>query len=198
VQAIAAHDAGWLQFPGEGCEGAPLLTDEDKPRSFIEFEPAEFTRAWTGSIDHASSLSAFGGILVSRHFTALGESALRRFEGRAHETDTLATFLRDEELRQRALARDCSCSDPDIENGLRMLQFCDLLSLALCCDIRQPIEFPQSFGGVPVRMQYDRGAFVLSPSPFQSNAESGREISLTVQAREYPAYGTEEFSVKLR
>src|ERR1700761_8914861 len=43
IEAISAHDEGWSQMPGESAaDPRPLLTASGKPRSFIEFPPAEF------------------------------------------------------------------------------------------------------------------------------------------------------------
>jgi uncharacterized protein DUF3891 len=187
VAAIAAHDSGWAQMPGESdANREPMLTPEGKPRSFIEFTPPDFTRAWSGSIDHASSLSALGGMIVSLHFTSLADFAMRRLEGQAEATEVLCTFLRDEELRQRALTGNCKCSQREIDENLKALQFCDLLSLALCCDVREPVEFPQPFGGTPVRMQFRDGAFELTPSPFQRTDGERRELRFEVVAKRFP------------
>lgn len=183
IEAIAAHDEGWRSFPGEADHEAPLLTAAGKPRSFIEFEPAEFIRAWTGSIDHGASLSAVAGILVSRHFAALGQHALRRL-GREHEA-VLRTFLGAEEERQEKLFAQCECSPEELDDGLKALQFCDLLSLALCCEVREEIEFPQCFGGTLVRMRFDHGCYALTPSPLQEDARGAREVRVTVKARRH-------------
>ena len=55
-----------------------------------------------------------------------------------------------------------------------MLQFCDLLSLYLCCGAREAVEFPQSFGGRPLRLEPQSGdaACSISPSPFAAGGAS--------------------------
>jgi hypothetical protein len=198
VEAIGAHDTGWGIYPGESNGvGDALLTRDGKPRSFIEFGPEDFTRAWKGSIDHAASLSAFGGLLVSRHFHSLGWHALKRPE-LAGSTEVIKAFLAAEESRQQELARGCDCAHANVNDGLKVLQFCDLLSLALCCAVSQDIEFPQCFGGVSVRMQLVSGVYELEPSPFQTDSVVRREIAFHVPARPYPGNGARELSFVLR
>jgi hypothetical protein len=183
IEAIGAHDDGWRVFPGEADHGAPLLTIARKPRSFIEFEPSEFTRAWTGSIHHAESLSAVAGILVSRHFAALGEFALRK--SGTQDQAVLRTFLDVEAERQQKLLAQCRCSAKELDEGLQALQFCDLLSLSLCCEVREEIGFPQCFGAQQVRMRFHDGYYELTPSPFQDDAHGAREVQVSVPARKY-------------
>jgi len=196
MEAIAVHDEGWRSFPGEADGDAPLLTVEGKPRSFIEFEPAGFTHAWTGSIEHAASLSAMAGMLVSRHFGSLGESALRRL-GHWHEVG-LRAFLDAEAARQKRLAGECRCSPKELDEGLRALQFCDLLSLALCCEVREEIEFPQCFGGSAVRMRFRDGFYELRPSPFQDEAHSTGEVQVSVAARKHDSGESVDLVFRLR
>ena len=64
-----------------------------------------------------------------------------------------------------------------------MLQFCDLLSLYLCCGSKESVEFPQPIGpkGETVRLQLQDTAFVLSPALF------AKEVELAVEALPYPA-----------
>ena len=77
----------------------------------------------------------------------------------------IRSFLADEQGRRAELVR----SAPDVASWnalLPALQFCDLLSLYLCCGSRQPVEFPQEFAGGRVRARYDDETCVLDPSPF--------------------------------
>jgi hypothetical protein len=196
IAAIGAHDEGWRVFPGEADGDAPLLTSEGKPRSFIEFEPAEFTRAWTGSIHHAASLSAVAGILVSRHFVSLGEFALRKF-GTQDEVG-LRAFLDSEAARQKTLLGECGCSPKEFDEGLQALQFCDLLSLALCCEVREEIEFPQCFGAQQVRMRFHDGYYELTPSPFQDDAHGPRDVQVSVAARTHDSREPVDLVFRLR
>jgi len=189
IEAIAVHDSGWKRFPGE-TEGEPALTLTGKPRSFIEFEPDQFVQAWRGSIEHAAELSSLGGMLVSRHFSALARFAISRLQGEA-KTDVLTGFLAAEEHRHAVLSRDCRCSPGEVEEGLAALQFCDLLSLALCCEIREEVEFLQSPGAAKIaaniKMRFADGVYQFTPSPFQAHTGEPRDITLRVPARKFPS-----------
>ena len=46
-----------------------------------------------------------------------------------------------------------------------MLQFCDLLSLHLCSNAPQPVEFPQDFGCGRISLRREATRAVLSPTP---------------------------------
>jgi hypothetical protein len=198
LDAIGAHDAGWSKFPGEASLGEPpMLTPDGKPRSFIEFAPAEFTQAWTGSIDHAVSLSPLGGLLVSRHFVSLAEFALKRL-GTGTETECLHQFLDAERSREQRLRNHCQCPQRQLDEGLEALQFCDLLSLALCCAVTEQIDFPQCFSGKSVRMRFENGVYELSPSPLQPDHGKARTLEVSVPAREYPGNRPRTVSFALR
>jgi hypothetical protein len=49
-----------------------------------------------------------------------------------------------------------------------MLQFCDLLSLHLCSNAPQPVEFPQDFGCGCISLCREGSRGVLSPTPLAS------------------------------
>ena len=60
ILAIAGHDAGWAQFDGHvpsavetataPASGAPTVSRQSKPRSFLEMTPEIFLVAWRDSI----------------------------------------------------------------------------------------------------------------------------------------------------
>ena len=74
-------------------------------------------------------------------------------------------------------------SEGEVQHWTDVLQFCDLLSLYLCCGSRESVEYPQPIGpkGETIRLQVQDAAFVLSPALFV------KEVELSVQARPYPA-----------
>jgi Protein of unknown function (DUF3891) len=186
VQAIGLHDAGWAHFQGESsvATATPMLTECGKPRSFIEFAPDAFLQAWTSSIEHAAQGSALGGTIVSRHFSALARHALGAQEHSSAEKRLLTAFVRREAEREQELLSACSCPIAALDDYVKALQFCDLLSLALCCDVRESVEFPFQFGGGRVRMRFEGSAFTLSPSPFRRDAQAAN-VAITVAARRY-------------
>lgn len=196
VRAVALHDAGWSIFPHESTPGTrPPLCQGGKPLSFVEFAPAEFLRAWTGSIERAASETPVGGIMVSRHFCALAEFRLDHSQDNDADRRLVRDFVVCERLRQQRLAAGLNHSAAELEQLVSALQFCDLLSLFLCCGADDAAEFPQRFAGGPVRIRRAENPemYILNPSPFQSNpqqAEDGlRIVSLGVNARLYPSNG---------
>jgi hypothetical protein len=206
TEAIGAHDEGWSLFPAECANehstpmdrGEPMLTTDGKPRSFIEFAPADFIRAWSGSIDRAASLSSVGGVLVSRHFASLAEHSLRTIDHPHSDAELLREFLRQEQHRQCEMLVGNMLSEQQLGELLKVLQFCDLLSLALCCGITEEIVFPQCFSGRNIQMRFRDGVYELSPSPFQREQSGGRDVAVTVYAREYPGSGSHRLSYVLR
>jgi Protein of unknown function (DUF3891) len=179
VRAIALHDAGWGMFDSE-ASCTPALTESGKPRSFIEIAPAHFTLAWTGSIDRAEQVAPISGIIVSRHFCWLAEGRLAMRTDTERDADMVRHFLRQENCRQERLAGLDPRPEDQLERFLSVLQFCDLLSLYLCCGADEEVEFPQSFNSRPVRLSRTEDAYLLTPSPF------AQPVSLSVAARRYP------------
>jgi hypothetical protein len=197
--AIGMHDAGWGMFSSESSLTAPpLLEGEGKPLAFVECRPPEFVRAWTASIAQAEAVSLAGGIIVSRHFCALGNFRLRNSSGLSEDDRQLiAAFTRDEGARQQRLLAACTDSAAELDRWLEVLQFCDLLSLYLCSGAHRAAEFPQKMTDRPVQIHYAPGEalFRLEPSPFQS-ADRQRLVSVAVRARAYPfANGNSETTI---
>ena len=187
ARAIALHDAGWAIFDCEASlTAAPGVDDRGKPISFLEIDPPRFLRAWTASIDRAESVCPAGGYIVSRHFCALGEGRLASAIDGPENTSRVRAFLEREAERHRRLLPQCALGPAELEALVLVLQFCDLLSLYLCCGARDAVEFPQPFTPGKVRIHRDNQAFVLRPSPFRAG-DSDPEVSLGVEARRFPS-----------
>ncbi len=188
ARAIEVHDAGWAVFTPETGVGEPQLDARGKPISFIEIEPPEFLRAWTASIERAEQVCPAGGYITSRHFAVLGRGRLDANFDSPENAARLQSFLGREFARQRRLAAESGRPTAELDHLVAVLQFCDLLSLFLCCGATEAVEFPQDFGSGRVRLLPRDGAFALEPSPFRRpdlpNAEGG--LSLGVQARRFP------------
>jgi hypothetical protein len=193
ARAIGVHDSGWALFPHESNPSEPpLLSQEGKPLAFVEFQPTDFVRAWTASIDRAEGVCPAGGAIVSRHFFELGTYRLAGYGGWLGEDDRqlITSFLEREKERQQRLVEISSGTIEELNAWLAVLQFCDLLSLYLCSGARQEAEFPQQLTDRPVRVSRPRGEdfYRLDPSPFQP-ADGNRAVSLGVTARYYPNEG---------
>jgi hypothetical protein len=187
ARAIEVHDAGWAIFDSEArIAAAPAVDSRGKPVSFLEIEPAEFLRAWSASIERAGSVCPAGGYIVSRHFCALGEGRLGSGIDGPESAARLRGFLAGEAERQRRLRAQSGRPLAELEDLLRVLQFCDLLSLFLCCGAAEAVEFPQPFASGKVCVRTQKEAFFLDPSPFRAPGGSREMLSLGVEARRYP------------
>lgn len=156
IAGIALHDAGWADFD---TPGAP-------PQSFLDADPRQIGAAWTGSIEAAAHASAVAGYLVSRHFMRIAQSDMAANKPEA--AALLAVFVQREKERQARLLEQQRFTEQELEVFTDVLQFCDLLSLYLCCGANDDLEFPQRFNGRPVRLRNTPEAFVVEPTPFAS------------------------------
>jgi len=202
ARAIAVHDSGWAAFPEESSPLAPpLLAGDGRPLAFVEAAPRAFLRAWTGSISQAEDVCPEGGIVVSRHFCALGNFRLRGNTSLSQDDRQLiADFLEREQQRQQRLVARCACSAQELNSLLEVLQFCDLLSLYLCSGVPYAAEFSQPIADQPVQIWPSPGEdfYRLEPSPFQNNGSS-RTLNLEVMAHHYPPeLGTKLTTLKFR
>jgi hypothetical protein len=189
VQAIALHDAGWAKYDGGGEAGGGqnttprLLCDTSgRPLSFLQAPVVMFVEAWSASIRCAEEKAgAIGGLMVSGHFQRLAENRLSSVDDSAEDAARIREFVKKETQLQEARL----CRQPrtrfEVERLVDLLQFCDLLSLYLCCGSRASVQFPQAIGPGQVVLRRDGERWLLQPSPF------GEEISLGVAARRHPA-----------
>jgi hypothetical protein len=181
VQAIGLHDAGWAMFESEAAPDAtPPLNGEGKPLSFFEIAPPEFLRAWSASIARAEEVAPVGGIMVSRHFCWLGQYRLGLRTDTPEIAAMLRQFLKGEAARQQRLSTRAGRAETELQRLTATLQFCDLLSLYLCCGTHDSVEFPQPLASRPIRLAWRDGGCRLDPSPFPEG------VSMGVVARRYP------------
>lgn len=167
VEAIATHDAGWL--PLDGAAPRPILPPyeaEGHLRSFLTTPPELFLRAWTGSISHAEQIGPTAGTMVSQHFERLAQFRLQRAEDFPEDVARLHRFLAQESSRQLRLRK--SSDQSHAAQLLQLMQFCDLISLYLCCGVDIPLEFPQQFGSGPVAIARKNVVAELRGVPLRS------------------------------
>ena len=192
VRAIAVHDSGWALFAAEADPSAPPLVDgAGKPLSFLDITPADFVRAWSASIDRAEEICPAGGVMVSTHFQCLCRHRLGAANDTAEDRSILQRFEERETTRIARLLPAAKVTAAQAAVLTEVLQFCDLLSLYLCCGATEEVEFPQNFASMEnVRGRYEGGAFHLQPSPFQRDRVSdpnAQGISLGVRASRWDA-----------
>ena len=180
VQAIALHDYGWTEVD------KPRETEPDsrgRPLSFFEETPDNIFRAWNGSIERASLVAPVAGILVSEHFSRIAYDYAHTPSTPAEMIQVLSTFLERERDRQEDLRAMQDRSAEQLRELVDALQFCDLLSLYVCCGAKTPIEFPQRFKGKTIRLRRGHESYCLEPALFGAGA------SLAVEAYKFPRGG---------
>ncbi len=191
IRAIALHDAGWGMPDAQAIMQSRSI-GQGAPKSFIACGAGEFVNAWEKSIDVAASASATGGYIVSRHFERIAKvSASKISEGDRHAAES---FLRNEAARQAKLAAKQERTPEALETLTDVLQFCDLLSLYVCCGARQNVEFPEYFG-TKARLTVEADSYRLDPILIEPGTKfavaalrhpaikeaSGKEIEITIQ-----------------
>lgn len=193
VRAISLHDAGWAKYDGGGLAGGgkgnapqPPHNRNGRPLSFLQAPVRMFLEAWVASIQCAEEKAgAIGGLMVSGHFRRLAEHRLNSVEDTLEDTARIRAFMEHEAKEDAARLSRQSRSCSEVEDLVDLLQFCDLLSLYLCCGSRASVQFPQAIGARSIVLHRDGELCRLDPSPFRE------EISLGVPARREPASDTE-------
>lgn len=180
LQAISLHDAGW-GIPDAQAIMKSRSVHPQRPPSFVAASAPQFVEAWTKSIDACEAVSAAGGYIVSRHFWRLAHDRVgSAHEGNQQDRRSLDVFLKNEAKRQKKLADGQSLTIDKLEELTDLLQFCDLLSLYICCGSSEKVAFPEYFG---VRMQAHNqdNSYTFDPPVLKSGTE------LAFAALRYPA-----------
>jgi hypothetical protein len=189
VRAIALHDAGWAPYDGGGVAGGgkgdapqPRRDPKGRPLSFLQAPVPMFVEAWNASIECAEEeAGAIGGLMVSGHFRRLAEHRLNSVEDSAEDTARIREFAENETRQDTARLCRQSRSQCEVEHLVDLLQFCDLLSLYLCCGSHVSVQFPLAISSRSIVLRRAGELYVLDPSPFR------QAISLSVPARRDPA-----------
>jgi hypothetical protein len=140
IQGIALHDIGWTGLDYE------ILLGQRPAISFLDETPAHFVRAWTDSINAAQGGSPIAGLIVSRHFARLAEFRQAEQKDTPAGAAQIAGFLAAEASRQETLATEVPHSVGQVEALVDVLQFCDVVSLYLCCGDDRPARLPELCG----------------------------------------------------
>jgi hypothetical protein len=195
LRAISLHDAGWTRFDGalrtenpNSSAISPRIRD-GRPVSFLDTSPVQFLSAWTQSITATEQTSALGASIVSEHFCRLARTRLQSRSDHHEDTVRLENFLRCEMERQGKLLDRQNVPLQRLRLLTDALQFCDLLSLYLCCGADEPVEFPQEIGGATVRVRKRGEVYEFAPTIFGAGA------SLGVATHRYPFHGPKEVRV---
>jgi hypothetical protein len=191
AKAIAVHDDGWgRRFPFErDLRGDPPRTDTGRPQHFMQVTVEEAIAAWTGSIKAAGEVSRLGEYMVSAHFVRVGRTRIQMELDTPEDVRHLEGFAREEEEWQAQYEPEIGLSKEKLSEYVDLLQFCDLLSLYLCCGTTQAAEFPQQFKGERIGIRYEDGVYYTLPSLF---GDSPQRFYLPV--RVYPSLEGEGFT----
>jgi hypothetical protein len=158
ARCIALHDAGWSAADAAAIQALRSPKGDKTPLlSFLDVEPAEAVKAWTASIETTEKFAPIGGYLVSCHFTRLAETYGKDRPG-------AQPFVARERRRQQRISHTLKETKDQLDRWVNALQFCDLLSLYLCCGARRKALI--AIGGVSVEISSANGEYMLSPSPF--------------------------------
>jgi Protein of unknown function (DUF3891) len=183
VRGISLHDEGWADFDcgrkrlqvttARYSETNVALNGEGKPLSFLEVKAGDFLHAWLGSIESAEAVAPIAGLMVSWHFRRIGQFGMSLGAYSESDTHQVREFMSCEEERERRLMQLQRRSAEEVRYWTDMLQFCDLLSLYLCCGSEESVEFPQRIGpkGETIRLQVQDGVNVHSPTIFAGQAQ---------------------------
>ena len=159
-RSIALHDAGWSMHDAEQIQHL-RSQPKAKPSSFLDASIDRFLQAWTGSIETAAKFAPIGGYLVSRQFERLSlrtdQKGFAKLEG----------FRKREKERQQKLRKNIDQDDAALERLVDALQFCDVLSLYLCCGSPRTVKFEKP--AITVSRKGDE--YRLDPSPFRESKQ---------------------------
>lgn len=182
---IAVHDNGWTRIPFErDLKGEPPVTSTGRPKYFTQVSAEEAVAAWIGSVAAGGEISPLGRYMISAHFSRIGRVRLQMAIDTPDDVQRLRNFVETEEQWQTEHETGIGIAREQLSIYVNLLQFCDLLSLYLCCGATEAAEFPQMFQGRQIRIRYDAGVYWTEPSLFGGNVEQ-----FFVPARVYPADG---------
>jgi hypothetical protein len=158
ARCIALHDAGWSAADAAAIQALRSPNaGKSRPLSFLDVDPPETIKAWTASIETTEKFAPIGGYLVSCHFTRLAETY-------AKDRRRAQPFVSHETKRQQRILHTLKEKKDQVDRWVDALQFCDLLSLYLCCGARHKALI--SIAGVSVEISSAAGEYKLAPSPF--------------------------------
>jgi len=161
LRAIALHDAGWGALDAQAVQKSRAKAAY-RPESFVALPVGQLVDVWKDSIETAQSTGAAGGYAVSCHFSRI---ACHRAEGErdsAPDRRTLEAFVAAEAARRKKLAAQQPLPVVELDRLTDLMQFCDLLSLYVCCGATEGVVFPK-YCGVEVRAAVEADGLRLTP-----------------------------------
>jgi hypothetical protein len=185
--AAEQHDIGWMDWEAEPTFNA----ETGRPHLFREIGASAHAPMWTRGVRRA--VGAWGthvALLISRH----GGVIYRRYTDRhrVSEADAAAAqnYLNTQAPIETAWSRALGLKAAELETETALLAFSDTLSLALCGELKTPLnlEAPDRDGNaLTIRVAERPGRsfdFAVSPWPFRVN-----ELVVEGEARPLPSAG---------
>jgi hypothetical protein len=185
--AAEQHDLGWIDW-----EVAPSFDERTgRPHLFRDVGAASHAPMWAAGVDRA--LAGWGthvALLISRHGGVIYSRYTDRH--RLAEADALAAqhYLQTQGAKQRTWANALGFDEARLTKESGLVALVDALSLALCGELKTPLELeaPDRDGGVRKFHLAERAGkpfeFVLSPWPFRDS-----ELTFEGEARPLPSEG---------
>jgi hypothetical protein len=171
--AAEQHDLGWIDW-----EVAPSFDERTgRPHLFRDVGASSHAPMWAAGVDRA--LAGWGlhvALLISRHGGVIYSRYTNRH--RLAEADAAAAqhYLRNQGAKEQAWTRALGFDEARLTYESGLVAFVDALSLALCGELKTPLdlEAPDRGGGVQKLHIAERPGkpfeFVLSPWPFRDSA----------------------------
>jgi len=160
ARSIALHDAGWSMDDAEQIQRLRAKSNQ-KPSGFLDASVDQFLHAWTASIETAGKFASIGGYLVSRHFERISNLASGRDQRKVE------AFRKREKDRQQMVRKNINLEQPALEKLVDALQFCDVLSLYLCCGSPRAVTIDNP--KIKITRRCDE--YQLEPSPFRGHRQ---------------------------
>jgi Protein of unknown function (DUF3891) len=183
VHGISLHDEGWADFDygrkrlratsAHYSQASVAANREGKPLSFLDIKAGDFLQAWLGSIESAEAVAPIAGLIVSGHFRRIGQFGMSMGVYSDSDAKQVRDFINNEERRARRMMRLQGRNQKEVEYWTDVLQFCDLLSLYLCCGSQESVEFRQHIGpkGETISLRVRDEDIVLSPTVLKKQIE---------------------------
>ena len=185
--AAEQHDVGWLDWETEPT----FNPSTGRPHLFREVGAAVHAPMWTKGVQRARD--AWGthvGLLVSRHGGVIYRRFIDRHRMREEDAAAAQSYLDTQAPIEAAWTRALALDVSELAKETELIVFADALSLALCGELKTPLDLEApGRGGAVIRMKLvERSGspfdFDLSPWPFRTN-----ELTVEGEARPLPSTG---------
>jgi Protein of unknown function (DUF3891) len=185
--AAEQHDVGWMDWETEPT----FNTETGRPHLFREIGASTHAPMWSHGVRRA--VGAWGthvALLISRHGGVIYRRYTDRHRVNAADAAAAQNYLISQAPIETAWAQALGLEAAALETETALLAFSDTLSLALCGELKTPldVEAPGRDGNARTIRIAERPQrsfdFVATPWPFRSS-----ELVVEGEARPLPATG---------